>query len=74
MAILGGAIITPWMAGVMGAKDGFFMSLVPMFSDAWNSDLMVSSRSVRASFFVPAICFAVVFVYSVVFRSKKADK
>jgi len=71
MAILGGAIITPWMAGIMGAKAGFFLDLVPMFSDAWNSDLMLSSRSARASFFVPVICFSVVFVYSIVFRNKK---
>ena len=73
MAILGGAIITPWMAGIMGAKSGFFLDLVPMFSDAWNSDLMLSSRSARASFFVPVICFTVVFIYALVFRGKGSE-
>ena len=73
MAILGGAIITPWMAGIMGAKSGFFLDLVPMFSDAWNSDLMLSSRSARASFFVPVICFTVVFIYALAFRGKGSE-
>ena len=37
------------------------------------SDLMLSSRSARASFFVPVICFAVVLVYALVFgKAKKA--
>jgi len=73
MAILGGAIITPWMAGIMGAKDSVFLNLVPMFSHEWNSDLMLSSASARASFFVPVICFTVVLVYSLLFCREKKD-
>lgn len=66
MAILGGAIITPWMAGIIDT--GSLNALVPMFSDVVDSNLKTSSAAVRASFVVPVICFAVVLGYSFLFR------
>jgi FHS family L-fucose permease-like MFS transporter len=67
MAILGGAIITPWMASIIDSP-GFWANLVPMFDPAVDPNLHASSASLRASFVVPAICFAVVFAYAVAFR------
>ena len=74
MSILGGAIITPWMASVIGDADGAWTRLLPMFSSEWDSNLQLSQRSLRASFFVPAICFAVVFVYALLFCGGKEKK
>jgi len=64
MAILGGAIITPWMADVIGNTQSVWCRLTPMFSAAWDADLRLSQMSLRAAFVVPAICFAVVLAYS----------
>lgn len=72
MAILGGALITPWMAGVLGNADSAWISLLPGFDNTWDTNLGTSSAAVRASFVVPAICFAVVLAYSLIFRKKKA--
>ena len=69
MAILGGAIITPWMAGVIGDSSSFFASLVSGFSTEWDENLKLSQTSLRASFFVPAVCFAVVGLYALIFKS-----
>ena len=69
MAILGGAVVTPWMADIISARESVFFSLVPMMDFAWDANLRTSSGALRASFFVPAICFAVMFAYAVVFRS-----
>jgi FHS family L-fucose permease-like MFS transporter len=69
MAILGGAVITPWMADVISAKECFFFNLVPMMDFSWDANLRTSSGALRASFFVPAICFMIMFIYAVVFRS-----
>jgi FHS family L-fucose permease-like MFS transporter len=71
MAILGGAIITPWMAGVIGDGSSFFASLVPGFSTDWDVNLKLSQTSLRASFFVPAICFAVVGIYALAVKTEK---
>jgi FHS family L-fucose permease-like MFS transporter len=71
MAILGGAIITPWMANIIGDANSFWTKLVPMFSGEWDTNLKLTQASLRASFVVPAICFAVVGVYAVVFRRAK---
>jgi FHS family L-fucose permease-like MFS transporter len=71
MAILGGAVITPWMAGVIGDASSVFTAAVSGFSTEWNGDLKLSSTTLRASFFVPAICFAVVGAYAVLFRKEK---
>jgi FHS family L-fucose permease-like MFS transporter len=68
MSILGGAIITPWMAGIIGDAGSVFTRLVPSFSTEWDMNLKLSAATLRASFFVPAICFAVVGVYALVFR------
>jgi FHS family L-fucose permease-like MFS transporter len=68
MSILGGAIITPWMAGIIGDAGSVFTRLVPSFSTEWDVNLRLSAATLRASFFVPAICFAVVGVYALVFR------
>ena len=71
MAILGGAIITPWMAGIIGNPSSVWCSLVPMFPSEWDANLMLSRMSLRASFVVPAICFAVVGIYALAFRGRK---
>ena len=68
MAILGGAVVTPWMADVISAKESVFFDLVPMMDFTWDANLRTSSGALRASFFVPAICFAVMFAYAAVFR------
>ena len=70
MAIVGGALLTPWMASIIDAP-GMWASLVPMFDSAVDVNLHASSQSLRASFVVPAICFAVVGVYALAFRSRK---
>jgi FHS family L-fucose permease-like MFS transporter len=71
MAILGGAVVTPWMAGVIGDASSVFAAAVPGFSTEWNPDLKLSPTTLRASFFVPAICFAVVGAYAVAFRKSR---
>ncbi len=70
MSILGGAIITPWMASVID-NPGVWGALVPMFDGTLDPNLKASSLSLRASFFIPAICFAVVLIYSLLFCEKK---
>ena len=74
MAILGGAVITPWMASVISAKEHLFFSLVPMMDFTWDANLRTSDGALRASFFVPAICFVAMFVYAVVVRKGGARK
>ncbi len=71
MSILGGAIVTPWMGGVLGAKESVFFSLVKGANAAFDANLMTSDLALRASFAIPAICFAVVLVYAVVFCRKE---
>ena len=36
--------------------------------NTWDTNLGTSTAAVRASFVVPAICFAVVLLYSLIFR------
>ena len=71
MAIVGGALLTPWMASIIGDADGLWTKLVPMFSSEWDTNLKLSPMSLRASFIVPVICFAVVLAYALAFREKK---
>jgi len=68
MAILGGAIITPWMGSIIESKESFWFALAPGADATWNEELKTSDLALRASFVVPAICFAVVLLYSLVFR------
>jgi len=74
MAIVGGALLTPWMAQIIGDANSCWTRLVPMFPSAWDSDLKLTEASLRASFVVPAICFAVVLVYALLFRSRSGQK
>lgn len=74
MAIVGGALLTPWMASIIGDADGFWTCLTPMFSPKWDADLQLSQMSLRASFIVPVICFAVVLAYALLFRGGKEKK
>ena len=67
MAILGGAVITPWMADVISAKESVFFALAPMLDFTWDANLRTSSGALRASFFIPIICFVAMFVYAAVF-------
>ena len=73
MSILGGAIITPWMSDIIGSTDSWWLSLTSAFDGAWDTDLKTSSQALRASFIVPAICFAVVLDYSLIFRKKSQE-
>lgn len=68
MAILGGAIITPWMGAIIESTESCWFALIPGCDATWDAALKTSDLSVRASFIVPAICFAVVLVYSLMFR------
>jgi FHS family L-fucose permease-like MFS transporter len=74
MAIVGGALLTPWMASIIDSP-GFWAHLVPMFDATVDQNLRASSMSLRASFVVPAICFAVVLAYALAFmrRGEKKD-
>ena len=74
MAIVGGALLTPWMAQIIGDAHSVWTRLVPMFPSVWDSDLKLTEASLRASFVVPAICFAVVLVYALLFRSRSGQK
>jgi hypothetical protein len=60
------------MADVISAKESAFFALAPMLDFTWDANLRTSSGALRSSFFIPAICFAVMFVYAVVFRSSKS--
>lgn len=73
MAIVGGALLTPWMASIID-NPGIWAKLVPMFDTVVDKNLNASSMSLRASFVVPAICFAVVFAYAVAFRPRTKIK
>ena len=70
MAIVGGALLTPWMAAIID-KPGFWATLVPMFDSTVDTALNASSMSLRASFFVPVICFAVVGLYALCFSREE---
>ena len=70
MAILGGAIITPWMADIIGNVNSVWCGLTSAFSSDWDANLRLSQMSLRASFIVPAICFAVVGLYALLFSGK----
>ena len=69
MAIVGGALLTPWMASIID-NPGVWANLVPMFDSTVDANLHASSASLRASFAVPAICFAVVMAYALAFRRR----
>ncbi len=73
MAIVGGALLTPWMAAIID-NPGFWANLVPMFDAAVDPNLNASSQSLRASFIVPVICFAVVGAYALAFSRKPAQR
>lgn len=61
MAILGGAVITPLMGKMIDT--GMLSSIVPSFTG--------EQAAVRSSFLIPVICFVVVLVYSLCFRTRK---
>lgn len=60
MAILGGALITPYMGKVIDT--GSLAFLAPMYSGV--------EAAVRTSYYIPLICFVVVFLYGLL-NSKK---
>ncbi len=68
MAIFGGALITPWMAQIIGSTDSAWLALTRGFDATWSVDLKTSSQALRAAFVVPAICFSVVLLYGLIFR------
>ena len=74
MAIVGGALLTPWMAQIIGDSGSVWCSLTSGFDATWDSALKLSQVSLRASFVVPAICFAVVLVYALIFSKRDQVK
>ena len=76
MAILGGAIITPWMAGVIENPNSAWCALVKgcHFATEWDTNLRLCQESLRASFAIPALCFAIVGLYAVIFRKPAKAK
>ena len=76
MADLGGAVITPWMGGVLGAKASAWFCLVPGASAVWDAELRTSHLALRSSFAIPVICYLVVFAYAlfVFFGSRRAKE
>ena len=68
MAILGGAVITPWMGSIIESTESIWFGLIPGCDAQWDTELKTSDLAVRASFIVPAICFTVVLIYSLLFR------
>ncbi len=72
MSILGGAIITPWMAGYIDG--GALNAIVPMYDTVVDATLKTSSAAVRSAFAVPALCFAVVLAYALIFRNATKTK
>ena len=89
MAIVGGAVLTYWMAAIIGSQTvveggkvvpnvvregSFWLKLVPGFSRDVNFEYATSASALRASFVVPAICFAVVLAYALLFRKRKAGE
>ena len=71
MAIVCGALLTPWMADIIGDANSVWCQLVPMFSGEWDTNLKLTQASLRASFIVPAICFAVVLLYAILFAKRR---
>ncbi len=74
MAIVGGALLTPWMAQIIGSQNSLWAKLTYMFDSTWDTNLKLSNASLRASFIVPVICFAVVLAYSLIFSKKSGSK
>ena len=64
-------VVSTCVAGIIGDADSFWCRLVPGFAADWDADLKLTQMSLRASFAVPAICFAVVGLYALVFRKAK---
>ena len=64
MAILGGAIITPFMGYLVDSSALSF--LVSGFS--------ATEAAIRTAFYLPVVCFAVVLGYSLAFRNATIDK
>jgi FHS family L-fucose permease-like MFS transporter len=71
MAILGGANVTSWMSNIIASKECWLFKLLPYASFVWDENLRTSSGALRASFYVPAICFTVVLAYALIFRGGK---
>ena len=76
MAILGGAIITPWMASVIGNPESAWCALVKCcgYATEWDPDLRLTQESLRASFAIPALCFAVVGLYALCFMERRQQR
>ena len=87
MAIVGGAVLTKWMANIISSQlvldagevvkgavrqGSCFLKLAWGCSQEINWEYSTSEAALRASFVVPAICFAVVLAYALAFRKKKA--
>ncbi len=72
MAILGGAIITPWMAGFIDS--GALCWMTPGYDTVVDATLKTSSAAIRSAFSVPALCFAVVLLYALIFRNALKNK
>lgn len=61
MAILGGAVITPFMGSLVDNSTLSFLV----------SGFTAEESAIRSAFYLPVFCFLVVFLYSIAFRSVK---
>ena len=73
MAILGGAIITPWMGAIIESTESIWFTLVPGADGTWDAALKTSDLALRAGMIVPAICFSVVLLYSLIFHKPQSN-
>ncbi|MBO6067208.1 MAG: hypothetical protein J6P80_03530, partial [Kiritimatiellae bacterium] len=86
MAIVGGAVLTKWMANIISSQlvldagevvkgavrqGSCFLKLAWGCSQEINWEYSTSEAALRASFVVPAICFAVVLAYALIFSKGK---
>jgi fucose permease len=62
------------MADIIGNAGSLWCKLVPGFATDWDTNLKLTQTSLRASFIVPVICFAVVLAYSLIFSKKSSAK
>lgn len=71
MSILGGAVITPWMARALGDPSGWAAKLAAGYPLEWDPELKTCSAALRGSFAVAGLCFAVILAYAVAFGKRK---
>ena len=60
--------------GELFADEKLRLALVPLADFTWDVNLRTSSGAIRASFFIPIICFVAMFLYAVGFGPNKKEE